>query len=311
MIRYVIRRLLLLIPVMIGATLIVFLIMEMTPGDPITMILGDMATDAEVARLTEKFGLDKSLPARFIDFIVGLFTRFDFGTSWRTGRPVLETLAGRIPITLLTALLGITFATSIGTSLGVLSAVKQYSPLDNFSRVTAMMMGAVPNFWLGMMLIVLFALKLRWLPTSGIGSFKHYILPMLMLGIPYSARQLRQSRTYMLEAIRMDHVRTARAKGAPERRVIWIHALQNALLPIITTTATYISGLLGGAVVCETLFGLNGVGSYIVNGVKQKDIPVVMGGVVFLAIMVSVVMLICDLLHAFVDPRVKARYAKR
>ncbi len=311
MIRYTIKRLLLLIPIIIGAAFIVSLIMEMTPGDPITLMLGDLATEQRVAELTAKFGLDKPFLLRFLNFIIGLFTRFDFGTSWRTSRPVLETLLTRAPATLTVAFMSIGFATIVGVSIGVLSAVKQYSPLDNYARVTAMMLGAVPTFWLGMMLIVLFSLKLGWLPTSGVGDIKHFILPMLMLGLPYGARQLRGSRTHMLEAIRKDHVRTARAKGAPERRVIWIHALGNALLPIINSTAAYISGLLGGAVVCETLFGLNGIGSYIVNAVKQKDIPCVVGGVVFLAIMVAILMLIVDLLHAYVDPRVKARYARR
>ena len=168
--------------------------------------------------------------------------------------------------------MGIAFASIVGVSLGVISAVKQYSPLDYCVRVTAMVMAAIPVFWLGMMLAILFALKLHWLPASGIGSWKHYVLPMLTLGIPYSARILRSTRSYMLEAIRQDYIRTARSKGIPEKRVIWKHAFINACLPIINTIGVYIGSLLGGAVVTETVFGCNGLGSFIINSVKRKSI---------------------------------------
>ena len=215
-----------------------------------------------------------------------------------------------MPITLIIAISSIAFASLIGVLLGVISAVKQYSALDYIARVTAMVMAAVPVFWLGMMLAVLFALRLGWLPASGVGSWKNYVLPMMTLGFPYSARILRSTRTYMLEAIRQDFVRTARSKGVPERRVVWKHAFTNACLPIINTIGVYIGSLLGGAVVTETVFGCNGLGSFIINSVKRKDIPAVTGGTVFLAIIFSLILLAVDLLYAVVDPRIKARYAK-
>jgi peptide/nickel transport system permease protein len=174
-----------------------------------------------------------------------------------------------------------------------------------------MVMAAVPVFWLGMMLAILFALHLGWLPASGVGSWKSYILPMMTLGIPYSARILRSTRTYMLEAVRQEFVRTARAKGVPERVVIWKHALANACLPIINTIGVYIGSLLGGAVVTETVFGINGLGTFIINSVKRKDIPAVTGGTVFLAIIFALILLTVDILYAVVDPRIRARFAKK
>lgn len=308
--RYVIRRLAAMILIIIGVAFVVFTIMEMTPGDPAVMMLGDNASAESIQAFNDQFGLDKPFFVRFIRYILNLFTRFDFGTSWLTSRPVLGTLRERIPVTLNIAISSIAFASIIGVLLGVLSAVKQYSFLDYAARVTAMIMAAVPVFWLGMMLAILFALRLGWLPASGVGSWKNYILPMMTLGFPYSARILRSTRTYMLEAVRQDFVRTARAKGVPERVIVWKHAFTNACLPIINTIGVYIGSLLGGAVVTETVFGCNGLGSFIINSVKRKDIPAVTGGTVFLAIIFSLILLVVDLLYAAVDPRIKARYAK-
>lgn len=310
MTRYILRRLATMVLIIIGVALVVFSIMELTPGDPAVMMLGDNASAESIQAFREQNGLDSPFIVRFANYIFNLFAKLDFGTSWLTSRPILETLKQRIPITLIIAISSIAFASVIGVLLGVISAVKQYSVLDYAARVTAMVMAAVPVFWLGMMLAVVFALKLRWLPASGVGSWKNYILPMLTLGIPYSARILRSTRSYMLEAVRQDFVRTARSKGVPERVVIWKHAFCNACLPIINTIGVYIGSLLGGAVVTETVFGCNGLGSFIINSVKRKDIPAVTGGTVFLAIIFSLILLTVDLLYAVVDPRIKARYTK-
>jgi len=311
MVRYIFKRLATMILICIGVAFVVFSIMEMTPGNSAVMVLGDSATAESIAQFNEANGLDKPFLIRFFDYILRLFTRFDFGTSWLSKRPVLDILKERVPITLIIAVSSIAFASIVGVMIGVLSAVKQYSPLDYIARVTAMIMAAVPVFWLGMMLAILFALKLGWLPASGVGSWKNYILPMLTLGIPYSARILRSTRTYMLEAVRQDYVRTARAKGLPQRTVIWKHAFINSCLPIINTIGVYVGSLLGGAVVTETVFGCSGLGSFIVDSVKRKDIPAVTGGTVFLAILFSLILLSIDILYAVVDPRIKARYTKR
>ena len=299
-----------MILIIIGVAFVVFSIMEMTPGDPAVMMLGDQVSPETIESFHKQFGLDKPFIIRFLNYALKLFTEFDFGTSWLTSRPVLGTLQARVPITLIIAVSSIAFASLIGVSVGVLSAVKQYSTLDYVARVTAMMMAAVPVFWLGMMLTILFALRLGWLPSSGVGSWRNYVLPMMTLGFPYSARILRGTRTYMLEAVRQDFVRTARAKGVPERVVIWKHALGNACLPIINVIGVYIGALLGGAVVTETVFGCNGLGTFIIDSVKRKDIPAVTGGTVFLAIVFSFILLVVDILYAAVDPRIKARYSK-
>lgn len=308
--RYILKRLAMMIFVLLGVAFVVFSIMEMSPGDPARMMLSDNATLEEIQAFNEKFNLDRPFLVRFFDYMVNLITKFDFGTSWLTSRPVLGTLLERVPITLIIAFGSIAFASLIGVTLGVISAVKQYSTLDYVARVTAMLCAAIPVFWLGMLLATLFAMKLHWLPASGVGSWKNFVLPIVTLGIPYSARILRSTRSYMLEAVRQDYVRTARAKGVPERIVIWKHAFNNVCLPVINSIGVYIGGLLGGAVVTETVFGCNGLGQFIINSVKRKDIPSVTGGTVFLAMIFSLILLSVDLIHASIDPRIKARYSK-
>lgn len=308
--RYILKRLAMMVFVLLGVAFVVFSIMEMSPGDPAVMMLPDNASQEEIQAFNERFQLDRPFLVRFVDYMVNLITKFDFGTSWLTSRPVLGTLLERVPITLIIAFSSIAFASLVGVTLGVLSAVKQYSILDYAARVTAMLCAAIPVFWLGMLLATLFAMKLHWLPASGVGSWKNYVLPMLTLGIPYSARILRSTRSYMLEAVRQDYVRTARAKGVPERVVIWKHAFNNVCLPVINSIGVYIGGLLGGAVVTETVFGCNGLGQFIINSVKRKDIPSVTGGTVFLAMIFSLILLSVDLIHASIDPRIKARYSR-
>lgn len=311
MTKYILRRLAILILIAIGVAVVVLTIMELTPGDPAAMMLPDTATEAEIEAFRVANGLDKPFLVRTAEYIWGVFTRLDFGKSWLTSRPVIDTLLERIPITLLIAVLAIGFASVIGILLGVLSAVKQYSSLDYVARVSAMVFAAIPVFWLALLLMTLFSLKLGWLPASGTKSWKSFILPMLSLGIPYSARILRSTRTYMLEAVRQDYIRTARAKGVPNRVAIWKHAFKNACLPIINTVGVYVGGLLGGAVVTETVFACNGLGSFIVNSVKRKDIPAVTGGSIFLAVIFSIILLLVDIIYAYVDPRIKARYTRK
>lgn len=310
MVRYILKRLIMIIPITLGVAFVVFFIMELTPGDPAIMMLGDGASAEAIQLFREEYGLDRPFLVRFFEYVKQLFFEFDFGESWLTKRPILETLSERLPVTLTISISSIAFASLVGVSIGVLSAVKQYSMLDYVSRITAMLLASVPVFWLGLMLSILFALKLGWLPATGIGSWDNYVLPMLTLGLPYSAMMLRCTRTYMLEAVRQDFVRTARAKGIPERRIIWKHAFLNSSLPIINSIGVYVGSLLGGAVVTETVFGCPGLGSFIINSVKRKDIPSVTGGTVFLAIIFALILLVVDIVYAYVDPRIKARYSK-
>jgi len=310
MLRYVLKRLLLLIPVLLGVSLIIFTIMAIQPGDPGRMILGADASAEAVEQLNEELGLNRPFAVRYLDYVYNAFIKLDFGNSYRTSQPVINDIMKRIPTSVKISFNGILAASLLGIPLGILSAVKQYSAVDNISRISAMLFAAVPPFWLGMMLIFIFALKLGILPSNGIETWKHFILPMITLGIPYAGSMLRMTRSTMLETIRADYVRTARAKGVPERKIIFGHALKNAWLPIITVMTSSFGGLLGGAVITESVFTMPGLGTMIVTGIRQRDMPCVMGATIILAFMFGIIMLVADLLYAFVDPRIKAKYSK-
>lgn len=309
MIKYVVKRLLLLIPVILGVLLIVFSIMNLTPSSPGRLILGIQASEEDVAKLDHDLGYDKPFAVRFTDYVVNAL-KGDFGKSYRTSRPVAEEINNRFPTTLRLAILAVITSVLIGVPLGVLSAVKQYSFLDLISTVTAMFMASVPGFWLGLMMMLLFSLKLGWTPVSGAESWSSYILPTLTLAIPSSASLLRLTRSTMLETIRQDYIRTARAKGVKEGHVIFRHALKNALLPLITSVGMHFGGLLGGTVLIESVFSFPGLGSKMLSAIRDKDVPMVTGCTVFLAVLFCLIMLVVDLLYAYVDPRVKARYSK-
>ena len=308
--KYVFKRLLLLIPIALGVAFIIFSIMELTPGDPARLILGQDATAEAVAALRLDLGLDRPFFTRFFEYIYNVVTKLDFGESYRSGKPVFDEIFIRLPISLRIAFNAIFFATLVGIPLGVFSAVNQYSFSDNVFRVGAMFFVAMPAFWFAMILILVFGLYLQWVPTSGISSWKCYILPMVSLGLTYGGRILRITRSTMLEAVRQDYVVTAKAKGVPHRRIIYSHALRNALLPIVTTIGSSFGALLGGAIITESVFSMPGLGSLIVSSIKSKDTPIVMGSIILLAVCFSLITLCVDLLYAFIDPRIKAKYAK-
>lgn len=308
--RYVVKRLLLIFPILLGVSFIVYGIISMTPGDPASSILGTSATQNQIDQLNHELGYDQPFFFRYVNYLKDLIFHFDMGESYRSGTSVISEIAKRAPISIRVALNGIICATVLGIPLGILSAVKQYSVLDFSSTVIALILAAVPSFWLGMMLMLVFALYLGVLPSSGIETWRHYILPMFAIGLPYAAYELRFTRSTMLEAIRQDYIRTCRAKGGEERVVIWKHALKNALLPVITVTGNNFGGLLGGAMITETVFSIPGLGTQLVNAIKVKDIPIVMGTTLFLAAFFCLIMVVVDILYALVDPRIKAKYTK-
>ncbi len=310
MIKYVMKRVLILIPIVLGVAFIIFSIMELTPGDPARLILGPDATAEAVEELREELGLNAPFFVRFFNYIYKAVTKLNFGTSYRTQKPVFNDVLPRLPVSIKVAFNGIGFAVLLGIPLGVYSAVHQYSTRDNLLRVSSMFFVAVPPFWFAMMLILVFGLYLGLLPTSGVASWKGYILPMLTLGMQYAGRILRITRSTMLECIRQDYITTAKAKGIPQRKIIYSHALKNALLPVITTVATSFGGLLGGAIITESVFSLPGLGSLIVLSIKLKDTPSVMASIILLAILFSLIMLLVDLIYAFSDPRIKAKYMR-
>ncbi|MDR1944024.1 MAG: ABC transporter permease [Synergistaceae bacterium] len=309
MYRYAIRRVLLLIPIVIGISFIIFSILYIIPGDPGSVILGSGALQKDIDKLNDQLGYNLPFFYRYFKYIFNAFFRFDLGISYTTKLPVFSEIISRLPISIFVAFNGILFAVCVGVPIGVVSAVKQYSLWDKIPTGIALLLSSMPAFLIGLILMLLFSLKLGWFPSNGIGGWKHFIMPMFTIGLPYAGEQLRFTRSSMLETIRQDYVRTARAKGAAERTVIWKHAMKNALLPVITIAGTNFGLMIGGAVVTETLFGIPGLGTFIVNGVKQKDIPVVMGGIIVFAMAFSINMLIVDLLYAFVDPRIKAKYS--
>lgn len=308
--RYTINRLLLIIPILIGVSFIVYGILSMTPGDPATSILGSSATQEQIDALNHELGYDQPFLIRYANYMHDLIFKMDMGTSYRSGTSVWDEIMKKAAVSIRIAVNGMLCATIIGIPLGILSAVKQYSFLDISTTTLSMILAAIPSFWLGMLLMLIFALKLGWFPSNGIDTWRHYILPMFAIGLPYAAYELRFTRSTMLEAIRQDYVRTCRAKGGEERVVIWKHALKNALLPVITVTGNNFGGLLGGAMITETVYSIPGLGVMLVNAIKTKDIPVAMGTTLFLAGFFCLIMVVVDLLYALVDPRIKAKYSR-
>lgn len=307
--KYIFKRVLLLIPVLLGVTFIVFTIMSFTPGDPVQMMLGESAQPEDMAALTAKMGLDDPFLVQYVRF-VGNAIRGDFGRSYVTKREVFAEIFARFPNTLLLTAVAVAIAIAIGIPVGIISATKQYSLTDSLSMIAALLGVSMPNFWLGMMLILVFAVGLGWLPFAGFGNLKSLILPAITLGTGVAAIITRMTRSSMLEVIRQDYIRTARAKGVAERHVINKHALKNALIPVITVVGLQFGQLLGGAVLTESVFSWPGVGRLLVDAIRQKDTPMVLASVVFMATTFSIVNLLVDILYAYVDPRIKSQYSK-
>ncbi|WP_026476352.1 nickel ABC transporter permease [Alkaliphilus transvaalensis] len=305
--RYIFRRLLLMLPVMIGVTFIVFTMMYFTPGDPARIMLGESAPEDAVQRLREDMGLNDPFLMQFGRYVTNV-ARGDFGRSYTQRRPVATMIIDRFPTTLKLATWGVIVSIVIGIPTGIISATKQYSLFDNVSMVLALVGVSMPNFWQGLMMIIIFALNLRWFPASGFTTWKHIVLPAITLGTSSAAQITRMTRSSMLEVIRQDYIRTARAKGQVESVVINQHALKNALIPVVTVIGLSFGGLLGGAVLTESIFSIPGVGSLMIQAIRQRDYPVVQGGVLFIALSFSLVNLLVDILYAFIDPRIKAQY---
>lgn len=308
MYKYIIKRVLLTIPVLLGVLLIVFTIMSLTPGEPARLILGAEANQEAIDAFNEAHGLNASFGERLLSYVKDIVTEMDFGKSYRSDKPVFDMILGRFPITFNLAALSIFFSAVIGIILGVISAVKQYSALDVTLTVTAMIFASIPSFWLGMMLILEFALNLHMFPSNGADSWVSYVLPVITLSVSSAAGLLRMTRSAMLETIRMEYIRTARAKGASPRDVVFKHALKNALLPVVTSLGLSFGISLGGAVVIEQVFSIPGLGMLMVSAIRDKDFPLVMASILFLAALFCLVMLIVDLIYAFIDPRIKAKY---
>jgi peptide/nickel transport system permease protein len=310
--RYILRRLIHLVPVLFVVSIVVFSITLLLPGDPTLAILGEQASQAERLALREKMGLDRPIVLQYATWLGSAMTG-DLGRSLRTQEPVAEMLAARIPVTLQLTLGAIVFAVIIGVPLGIIAALKRNSWIDVMCSATAMSGVAMPYFWTAILLIILFSLVLRWLPPSGytpffsdpVGNLKLMILPTLTVGMAMSALVMRQTRTAMLQILSQDFIRTARAKGVSELRIVLRHALRNALIPVITVIGLQTGALVGGAVVTETVFGMPGLGRMVVEGIFERDFAAVQGAILVIVAGVLAVNLLTDLFYAALDRRIK------
>ena len=301
MAKYILKRILMLIPVVFGITLFIYVIMSLAPGDPATLILGADATWEEILAKRQELGLNDPVLVRYVKYMAGVL-RGDFGTSWYNGYNVMSEFLSR---TLTLGLLSNLIVIIVGIPLGIIAAVKQNGVIDYSTLVLAMLFSSMPAFWFGLMAQIYFCLTLGWLPATGAESMKHFILPALTLASGSLAGQVRLTRTSMLEVNKLDYVRTARSKGCSESRIILKHVLRNGLLPVITSIGGHIATIVGGAIVTESVFAIPGVASLMINAVKIRDVPVVMGIIVVISVFVGVINLLVDLTYALVDPRVK------
>lgn len=304
MLKFTMKRLVYLVLVLVGVSFLVFLLLYMTPGDPVRMMLGESATPEAQAELRLELGLDDPFLVQYGRYIKNIVVHQDLGTSYSTRRPVLDEIMTVFPNTVKLATAAIIIAVILGTFLGIVSAVKQNSLLDNAVMVLALIGTSAPIFWIGILMIILFSVNLGWLPPSGFGSFKQLIMPALALGMQSTAVVARMTRSSMLEVIRQDFVKTARAKGQKESVVIMKHVFRNALIPVITVVGLQFGTLLGGAMLTEVVFSIPGVGRLMIEAIKQRDFPIVQGSVLFVAACFSLVNLAVDLLYAVVDPLV-------
>ena len=303
MLTFLVRRLLLTIPVLLGVLFVVMLTMDLIPGDPVALMLGDGATKENIARFREHLGLDRPLPVRYVQYL-GRVVTGDLGRSIQQNRPVVDELADAWPATLQLATAGLFLAVLMGVSTGIVSAVWPNSVFDAFSRLSSLFGLSMPVFWTGLVLIVVFAFWLPWLPVGGIGSPAHLVLPAVTLALPSIAMIARMTRSSVLEVLREDYVRTARAKGVRERLVVVKHALRNAAIPILTLVGLQAGQLMGGAVLTETVFAWPGLGRLMVKAIFARDYILLQGAVLLFAMAFVVINLIVDLSYGALDPRV-------
>ena len=304
MIKYIVRRLIALIPVLLGVTLIIFTLLYFTPGDPALVMLGDEATPEAIAQIHEELGWNDPFWVRYFNYVVDLL-HGDLGVSYTNGRPVFDLLVERLPKTITLALISTTIAVTLGILLGVIAAIKQNSIFDNLCMLLALVGVSMPHFWQGLLLMLLFGVKLGWLPISGWGEVGNVVLPSLTIGLGSMAIIARMTRSSMLEVINQDYINFARAKGQKNGKIITGHELRNALIPIITTIAIQFGNMLGGSVITETIFAIPGVGKLMVDSIRSGNYPVVQGGVLLIAFIYFINNLLVDVIYAFVDPRVK------
>ena len=307
--KYILKRVLLMIPVLLGVMFIVFAINHFMPGDPVISLLGNNYTQEQYDAKEAELGLDKPFIEQFAIYVKNVVTKLDMGTSYQTNRSVSTEILERFPVTLKLGLLGILVTVVVGIPFGIISATKQYSALDYGVTVISMFFASMPSFWMGLMGIIIFSYRFQWLPASGLFTWKHWILPVLTLGLSPVATVTRMTRSSMLDVIRQDYIRTARAKGLAEGVVIRKHALKNALIPVLTVVGMQLGQIVAGSVVIEAIFAINGTGQLLMTAINGKNYPVIQGIVLFLSVSICLMNLLVDLIYGFVDPRIMAQYS--
>lgn len=304
MIKYVLKRIALLIPIMLGVSAIIFTLKTFTPGDPVRQILGNSASAEQMEAKREELGLDKPVVVQYVNYITGV-CRGDFGKSYRTGEPVLRELAPRLVTSMIVTLGAVAIGAVLGIILGIISAIKKYTWADSLVLIISMFFQSVPEFVVALVLILIFSVQLHLLPATGVEVASGYILPMLCIGLSSVASYTRITRSCMLEVLGEDYIRTARAKGQTESNIIKRHALRNVMIPVAQSIGSNLGVAIGGGMVIETVFSIPGVGKYIVDAITQRNYPSVLGGVLILALILTLINLLVDISFILIDPRLK------
>ena len=306
--QYIVKRILWLIPILLGVTFVVFTIMYLSPGDPVTMMLGEGASPEAYEALREQMGLNRSFIEQFFSYVKQVFIDFDLGRSYVSKRVVLDEILVRMPNTIKLASWSILFASLIGIPMGVISATRPYSKTDNVVMFISLIGVSMPTFWQALLLIILFTSTLGWLPASGFTTWQQMIMPVFALATSSIGTIARITRSSMMDVLDQDYIRTAHAKGVKEGKITFHHALRNALIPVVTVIGLQFGALLGGAVLTETIFSINGLGTMMVNAIRTRDTMIVQGGVLFIAFVFTIVNLCVDILYAYIDPRIRSQY---
>ena len=305
MLKYVLKRLVLLIPILIGVSIIIFALKAITPGDPARQILGNQATEEQIQAKRDELGLNDPIVVQYIHYVGNIVLHGDFGNSYRTGDPVLSEIAPRLWTSAKITIGAVIIGAVVGVVLGIISALKKYTWIDSLVLVISMFFQSVPEFVVGLVLIMIFAVSLHLLPATGIESAKGYIMPMLCIGLSSVASYTRITRSSMLEVLSEDYIRTARAKGQTEGNITYHHALRNAMIPVAQSIGTNLGNAIGGGMVLETVFGVPGVGKYIVDSITARNYPCVLGGALVIAFVLTIINLLVDISFVLIDPRLK------
>lgn len=309
MLIYILKRILWIIPVMLGVLLILFVMLEFTPGDPVDIIVGDYASEEQKQAVREELHLDEPVLQRYVRYIGGL-VRGDLGTSYISERPINDEISVKISYTLIIAFVGMAISIVVGIPLGVFASVNQYTIKDNATMFASLFFVSMPDFWLALVLVGIFANNLGWLPVMGVTTWKGYILPCVVTAIPRISSLARQTRSCMLEQIRQDYVDTAKAKGQSRRMIILGHMLKNAMIPVIAIIGNQLSYALCGAMIAETVFSVPGIANYLLTGLMKRDYPVVLGSVLYISVVFCLVNVAVDIAFAIVDPRIRSQMSR-